>query len=133
MAESKLSGGWDGIPDKLRQAAARGVLAGTEAVRTEAVSLILNTAKTGRVYGKHQASAPGEPFASDTGTAVNQIRTSYEPDGLTGYVNSSVEYGAALEFGTENMAPRPYLRPALQNKTKEVSDGIYNEIVKALK
>lgn len=133
MAKSTLSGDWSGIPVKIRQAAARGVLAGTEAVRNESISLIQNTAKTGRMYGKHRASAPGEPFASDTGTAVNQITTSYESDGLTGYVNSGVKYGAALEFGTEKAAARPYLRSALQNKTKEISDLISNEITKALK
>jgi HK97 gp10 family phage protein len=30
------------------------------------------------------------------------------------------KYGKALELGTENMAPRPYLRPAFDNKQKEI-------------
>ena len=30
------------------------------------------------------------------------------------------KYGAALELGSENMSPRPYLRPAFDNKQKEI-------------
>lgn len=135
MAKATLSG-WDGVPQKIRQAAVRGVLAGTESVRNEAVSLITNSPPTGRTYARngvsHVASSPGNPPRSDTGTLLGQIRTEYEDGGLTGVVVSAAEYARALEFGTERMESRPYMRPALQNKTKEVQDTISSEIAKAL-
>ena len=59
------------IQDRVRRAAMKGIVRGTEAVRDEAISLILNTPKNGRLYRRrgveHLASAPGEPPASDTG------------------------------------------------------------------
>jgi len=132
MAKATV-GGFTNVPEKLLQGARRGILAGTEELRNEVVSLVTNTAKTGRVYGKHRASAPGEPFASDTGEALRQITTEYADSGLTGYVNSAVEYGAALEFGTEKMEARPYMRPALQNKKAEIEAIVRAELTKALK
>lgn len=137
MAKSTLSGDWSGIPKKIRQAAARGVLAGTEDVRNEAISLINNSPPTGRVYRRngveHIASSPENPPRSDTGNLINQIRTEYSEDGLIGYVISAASYAGRLEFGTENMEPRPYMRPALRNKIKEINQKIASEIDKALK
>lgn len=136
MAKATVSG-WDAVPQKIRQAAARGVLAGTESVRNEAISLINNSPPTGRVYTRngvsHTASSPGSPPRSDTGTLINQIRTEYEDGGLTGVVVSAAEYAKHLEFGTENLEARPYMRPALQNKTREIQETILSEIGKALK
>jgi len=132
MAEAKVSG-FSAVPPKLAAAAKRAIFAATEEVRNESLRLIRDTPKTGKKRGKHTASAPGEPFASDTGTAINQITTEYTADGFTGYVNSAVEYGSALEFGTENMEARPYLRPALQNKRTEIEAMVRDELTKALK
>lgn len=68
---------------------------------------------TGRIYGKHQASAPGEPPAVDTGRLRNatqadtQVRR--DSDGIVGRVVANAEYAHALEVGTERIAPRPFL------------------------
>lgn len=109
----------------------------TEGVRAEAVDLVLNTAKTGRIYTrntvKHQASAPGESFASDTGNAINHIQTRFEDDHLTGIINSGAEYAAALEFGTEKMEPRPVMRPALANKAKSIERNIGKAVARGVK
>ncbi|HBV11773.1 MAG TPA: hypothetical protein DEB60_01415 [Brevundimonas sp.] len=68
---------------------------------------------TGRIYGKHQASAPGEPPAVDTGRLRNatQADTQVRRDGddIVGRVVANVDYARALEVGTERMAPRPFL------------------------
>lgn len=83
---------------------------------------------TGRVYrrGKrgrtHQASAPGEPPAVDTGRLRNSIAMkgpTWEGDAVTGEVGTNVEYAARLEFGGTDsrgvrIAARPYMRPALE-------------------
>ncbi|MNE40071.1 hypothetical protein D3C80_1340600 [compost metagenome] len=68
---------------------------------------------SGRIYGKHQASAPGEPPAVDTGRLRNatQADTQVRRDGddIVGRVVANSEYAHALEVGTERMAPRPFL------------------------
>lgn len=68
---------------------------------------------SGRIYGKHQASAPGEPPAPDVGDlrkrtqADTQIRR--DGDDLVSRVVANVEYAHGLEVGTEKMAPRPFM------------------------
>src|SRR4051812_5695027 len=108
------------LSDKLRRSVMQEIVKGTEDIRNESISLILNTEKTGRVYRhrgvEHQASAPGEPPASDTGRLVNSISTAYDFDNMSGSIVVSVDYGFYLEYGTEKMEPRPYLRPALASK-----------------
>lgn len=72
------------------------------------------TARKGQASKLHQASAPGEAPATDTGNLVNSVQTRRTGD-LAAEVSASAEYGAALEFGTEDghIAPRPFLGPAL--------------------
>ena len=71
------------------------------------------TARKGKASRLHQASAPGEAPATDTGALVNSAYTKKvaDADYETGF---TVEYAAPLEFGTARMAPRPYLRPAVE-------------------
>lgn len=128
---------WNGarLSKKMRVAAMRGVVRATELVRKEAISLILNTAKSGRVYVRgdveHQASAPGEPPASDTGRLVNSIKTVYDTKNLYGKVVTTVAYGQYLEFGTQTIEPRPFLRPALANTRKQIKRIIKQELSRA--
>lgn len=75
--------------------------------------------RTGKLYprGKtetHQASAPGEAPAPDTGTLrrSTQIEVFSGPS-PRGVVTVNAEYAAALELGTEKMAPRPFLSRVL--------------------
>lgn len=118
---------------RARAGAARGLVRATEGVRNEAISLILDTPKTGRIYRRrsveHQASAPGESPASDTGRLVNSIRTGYDMNALVGTVTASTAYAAALEYGTARMAARPYLRPALARRR----DAIEAEVAAAVR
>jgi HK97 gp10 family phage protein len=91
---------------------------------------VTSQAGTGRVYttyfftdsaGKvhpigvrppHQASAPGQPPAIDTGT----LNTSFEYDvsrvrgGARVEVGCTADYAVHLEFGTKNMRARPFFR-----------------------
>jgi len=122
---------------RVERATMRGVVRVTEAVRNEAIALILNTQKTGRIYTRrgvtHQASAPGEPPASNTGRLVNSIQTVYDTKNLTGTVGTSVEYGGYLEFGTQTIEPRPFLRPALATHRRSLSRIIKDEIARELR
>lgn len=76
------------------------------------VKAILSQPGSGRMYGKHQASAPGEPPAPDSGQlrAATQADTQVREDGadLVGRIVANKEYAHALEVGTERIAPRPY-------------------------
>lgn len=127
----------DDILGKVRQAAMRGVIDGTESVIEEGNSMIMDGQKTGRIYRRrgveHQASAPGEAPASDTGRLVQSAHTEYEPADLSGEAIWSRDYAEELEFGTSKMAPRPYARPALANKKDEITAGIEGEIAAVLK
>jgi phage gpG-like protein len=67
---------------------------------------------SGRFYGRrrHQASAPGEAPAPDTGALLGSIyHQKVSP--LTAVVGSRMAYAAYLEWGTRNMAPRPAWTP----------------------
>jgi len=119
----------DSVYRRVRLAAMQGVVRGTESVRNEALRLVLDTTKTGREYQRrgvtHTASAPGEPPASDTGTLVRNIRTDFSRiDQLVGVVRSSAAHAEHLEYGTENMEPRPSMRPALTNKRAEIERDV---------
>lgn len=63
----------------------------------------------------HAASAPGEPFATDTGRLRASITHDLSVDaaGLVARVGTDVEYGLYQELGSSKMAARPWLRPAL--------------------
>ncbi|WP_152051825.1 HK97-gp10 family putative phage morphogenesis protein [Tautonia marina] len=97
----------------------KGLFASAKRVEAEAKRSITAGGKTGRVYRRrtvtHQASAPGEAPASDTGRLVNSINSSVE--GLDGVVVAGgglVKYARMLEFGTARMAARPFMFPALE-------------------
>jgi HK97 gp10 family phage protein len=130
---------WNGpaVLATVRAATVQGLHRGVEDVANEAVSLILNTPKSGRIYHRggvaHQASAPGEPPASDTGQLVASVTTSVDETSLTGNVNFGSDHALALEKGTFKMAPRPFARPALVNKRDAVRQDIAEEIEKALR
>jgi HK97 gp10 family phage protein len=60
----------------------------------------------------HQASAPGEAPATDTGRLVSS--TEYRLTGAaSAEVQTSVEYGPFLEWGTQRIEPRPLWRPTV--------------------
>ena len=82
-----------------------------------AKTLILSGEKTGRIYQKynptrkHQASAPGESPANDLGKLASSVYWK-RGAGLTASFGASAKYAPYLEFGTRNIAPRPFLYPA---------------------
>ncbi len=84
----------------------------------EEVNAEFTAAKTGAVYGDHQASAPGEPPAIDTGYLQNSIEEAMI-DQTTGVVAVGADYGLYLEMGTVNMAPRPFMVPAAKKVQPE--------------
>lgn len=92
-----------------------------------AVSFTANRGKASRV---HQASAPGEPPAVDTG----RLRSSVSHEGpyvdgnrVHGRWGTNVEYADDLEFGTSRIAPRPWARRA-EEETRDAVDARLRQV-----
>lgn len=93
------------------------LFAGGQLVQVEAQLSITRGAVSGRL---HAPSLPGEPPNQDTGVLANNIETAQISPQLV-EVSSSAPYSAHLEFGTSKMAERPFMRPALAKKKREVA------------
>ena len=82
--------------------------------------------KSGRVYRRksvvHRASAPGEAPAIDTGILRFSIAVKIGDSGLSATIGvhelTKVKYARPLEFGTQKMAARPFVFPALEKNKK---------------
>lgn len=93
-------------------------------IRTTAVELVQRGPKTGKTYGNHQASAPGEAPATDTGSLAGSIKIRKGEEG-TWYVVAGVAYASYLEFGTERMEARPFMTPAFVEAIPSLKDEIW--------
>ncbi len=67
----------------------------------------------GHVIQNHVASAPDEAPAVLTGQLWNSFRT-WRHGRDAWAVGPTAEHGMYLELGTRKMAPRPFLKPALE-------------------
>lgn len=93
----------------------------------------------------HHPSLPGNPPAPDTGNLRNSIR--YEvhaeprsPYGVVGTTQKDPPYGQYLEYGTskggwggKGIAPRPWLRPAMEKNNEWIRQSIAKAVVRGLK
>ena len=90
--------------------------------------------KTGKLYQRgtitHQASAPGEAPATDTGTLVSSIYFS-QPTKMVAKIGSRLNYAYYLEYGTMMMRPRPSWVHATVAARKNLNADI-RELLKAL-
>jgi len=71
------------------------------------------------VYGAFP-SKPGEPPHKQTGHLRRSITHEVDRVNLFARIGTNVEYGRYLELGTKRMAPRPWLRRALNEMTSKV-------------
>ena len=125
---------WDDGPlqRKVMRGARRGVFKAAHRFRSQTINYILRTKKTGRFYRRrgvlHQASAPGESPASDTGRLVNSITVVMNLAELSAVIQANTRYAEWLEYGTENMEPRPFFRPTMTYLRPELYRIIQREI-----
>ena len=96
-------------------------------VKREAHKLIKNGPKTGRMYGLHQASAPGQPPANRTGRLIQSLKyKTRNHREMT--VGAYADYAGFLESGTRKMKPRPFVIKAVTNKMQEAHDIILESV-----
>lgn len=67
-------------------------------------------------------SKPGDPPNTDTGRLKQSIKFDFKQGGRVGRVGTNLRYGAYLEFGTQDMEPRPWLSTALDLTKEAVAD-----------
>ena len=97
--------------------------------QNQAESGIAGPPATGVVYGNHRASAPGEYPARDTGGL--KVRAEPRSNGAA-LVATPGKQARALEHGTRNMAPRPFMRRSLDETQDEAEDRIRRAIDRTL-
>ena len=90
--------------------------------------------KTGEIYRRgnitHQASAPGESPATDTGSLASSIY--YKQKGsMNATIGSRLDYSYYLEFGTLNIKPRPSWQLSAAIAQKQLNAAIQSAIKKA--
>lgn len=83
----------------------------------------------------HHPSLPGNPPARDTGNLTNSIRWEIHNEGkeVYGIVGSSQldeNYAVYTEYGTTKMAPRPWLRPAMEKNNEWIRKSIANAVAR---
>lgn len=115
-----------GLDDRLKRGAINALKATGVFMESDAKRRVIKGPKTGKIYSRkdifHQASAPGESPASDTGTLVRSITHDVSEQEFEVALHASADYAGHLELGTRNMEERPFLRPALIKNTKKITD-----------
>jgi HK97 gp10 family phage protein len=78
---------------------------------------------------QRMSSAPGEPPASATGNDLDKsiysksISKKNQNPAIAEFGSTS-PYAAALEYGTERMAPRPFMRPAAEKLRSKDAESV---------
>lgn len=82
-------------------------------------AMIRSKDKTGRLYGSHRASAPGEaPAARPNSRLSKTLRYAVRGDFQCEF-GDTAPYGGFLEDGTRNMEPRPHVSRTVKEKQKD--------------
>ena len=79
-------------------------------------------AKSGKTYGNHTSSAPGQSPANWTGELVNSISAINE--GKKSKVIVNANYAEFLELGTSKMRARPFILPSIQKVKKDLAQKL---------
>jgi hypothetical protein len=130
------------VTNRVKVAVQRGVEAVAEELRAEAVRLIEDPPKTGRIYagppfriGKppHQASDIGEAPADDSGALKRSGKVTSTGE-LKAEVSFDAGYARNLEYGIPTgefpLDPRPFMRPATMTVSKKANKIIEKELFK---
>lgn len=133
--EIRPGGGIDHIAlsEAVERAVEVSLKGGAMLIANDVKTSIARGPKTGRVYRRrsvaHQASAPGQPPATDTGKLVGSVVS--DGVGMAAYVEVRSIYAKWLEYGTRRMAPRPFLIPAVERNRQRIGDLVRGAVATA--
>jgi hypothetical protein len=116
-----------------KRAVERGLAAWGFIIVAKAKELIMTGPKTGRFYGLHQASAPGEPPANDTGRLAGSVGWEFTTTRTAIRIKADAVYAIQLEFGNSKMAPRPFLRRSILETEAQGRKLIDAEVFKSFR
>jgi len=129
------------LGEKVEAEIARAVTASALRIDMDVKQRIQRGPKTGRVYTRgrgrnmsreHQASAPGEAPATDTGVLVSPSGITFrQVSPLTAEVESRLDYAYYLEFGTRFIAQRPSWLPAVEKERPNFARAVAEAIRRA--
>jgi HK97 gp10 family phage protein len=135
------------LADSARAAVEEAVRVGSMMIANDAKRSVAQGPKTGRIYEffyrtnkttgaifpwekrgvPHQASAPGEAPATDTGRLISSIvadTVRSDKFGVVGFVAARVEYAKWLEHGTRKIMARPFMLPAFERNRQRIGEMI---------
>jgi len=135
--------GLEGLQADLRRASADArarvddaVVGSAMELRGDVVKRIQRGPATGRTYQRggvsHQASAPGEAPATDTGRLANSV-TFDQVAQMSATVGSDLVYAAVLEFGSDRIDPRPAWVPAVELMTPKFVSRVERALQEAFR
>lgn len=102
-------------PEKV-ELVGQALFVGGDMIKAEAAHLITQGSVSG---ANHVVSEPGQPPNEDTGFLRAGLIVE-QPAPLRVLVVNDIPYAVDLEFGTSKMAERPFMKPATNNKRKEI-------------
>lgn len=97
----------------------------------EMVREIDSPPKTGRVYGTHQASAPGEAPANETGELASSIRVQKGAEEVI--LSAEAPYAPVMEHGGAHVAPRPFFYNTIEAMWPQALGEIAEAVAKAMR
>lgn len=113
---------WENLAKEVQAAVDLNLAGGVKLVENDAKKAVARGPKTGRIYKRrgvtHQASAPGQAPATDTGMLARNIVSSAK-DGVA-VVEARTKYAVHLEYGTRRTAARPFLTPAVERNRARI-------------
>lgn len=128
----------EGLGKKMHGAVYEEIVGGVHKIRNWIITEMYQGAKTGRRYRRtktkdiyHTASAPGEVPAVDSSKLVSSIDIDVRSDEIEVGVVGDLPYAVHLEEGTEKMAKRPFLEPALDAETPGIEKDVLRAIEKS--
>ena len=148
IGEKELADRFRKLPSLVAKEVKKEIAESGSLVQGNIIRLVSSGARSGKFYGSHQASAPGEPPAKDTGTFLRSVFNEPSKSGFAALVGSDVKYAKWLEFGTRKagifaqkivgktgggMAPRPWLQNTFDRNKEKISRKIQSGFRRGIK
>ena len=124
------------IIDSIPQGIKKKLAIGANDIRNTIITEMMTGPKTGKLYKKksvtHQASAPGQSPAVDSGELISRIIFDVRDMELEVGAEAGAPYAEFLELGTKKMKARPWLDPAVEKHASGIFDDVGDVVVETM-